>query len=122
VSGPERTESNPPVVAVDGPNASGKGTVSQSLARRLGWHLLDSGAMYRIVALASLRRGIAVEDIPALAALAAGLVVDFAAGEEEEPARVLLGREDVTGALRTEECGERASRVAVHPAVRTALL
>jgi len=106
------------VVAIDGPSGSGKGTVSSLLARRLGWHLLDSGALYRLVALAGERHGLAATDAQSHAALARGMPVVFADGG----ARVLLAAEDVTTALRTEAAGAGASRVAAWPAVRAALL
>ena len=111
-----------PVIAIDGPNASGKGTVARHLATRLGWQLLDSGALYRLVALDAEGRGIELENESALVAAAAALDVEFLPGSTDEPVRVRLAGEDVTRALRTEACGARASRVAVHPAVREALL
>ncbi len=105
-----------PVIAVDGPSASGKGTVAARVAARLGFHLLDSGALYRVVALAGLRAGVALDDEQALARIAASLPLTFA------PDRVLLGGEDVTLAIRAEEISAGASRVAALPAVRAALL
>ncbi len=110
-----------PVIAIDGPSGSGKGTVARLVATRLGWHLLDSGALYRLVALAGLSRGLAADDEAGHAAVAAGLDARFevaAAGGE----RVLLDGADVTGPLRTETTGAEASRVAAMPAVRSALL
>jgi CMP/dCMP kinase len=117
-----------PVVAIDGPSGSGKGTISRLLAARLGWHFLDSGALYRLVALAAERRGIALDaegEAAAgrderLAAVAAGLDAEFLADGGAE--RVLLDGMDVTSALRTEACGDAASRVASIAAVRRALL
>lgn len=112
-----------PVLTIDGPSGSGKGTVSRILAERLGWHLLDSGALYRLVALAAERHGVALNDEVALAALAAGLDVDFVVqGGDTAADRVLLEGRDVGQALRTETCGNAASRLAVLPAVRAALL
>ena len=105
-----------PVVAIDGPSASGKGTVAQRVAARLGFHYLESGALYRLVALVSLRRGVTPEDEAGLAALAAGLDVVFV----EE--RKILSGQDVTDALYAEECANRASLVAQLPAVRAALI
>lgn len=108
--------SGAPVLAVDGPGGAGKGTLCRRVAERLGWQLLDSGALYRLVALAAADAGTALDDEPGLAALARDLPARFA-GE-----RVLLGGRDVSEEIRTEACGERASRVAALPAVRTALV
>ena len=105
-----------PVLAVDGPGGAGKGTLCRRVADRLGWHLLDSGALYRLVALAAAGAGTALDDEPGLAGLARSLPARFS-GE-----RVLLGGRDVTQEIRTEACGDRASRVAAWPAVRTALV
>jgi cytidylate kinase len=105
-----------PVIAIDGPSASGKGTVAQSVASALGFHYLDSGALYRLVALDALDRGVDLDDAGALARLAATLDVHFA-GED-----VFLAGERATAAIRTESCGVAASRVAALPEVRTALL
>jgi cytidylate kinase len=105
-----------PVIAIDGPAASGKGTVAARVARALGVHLLDSGALYRLVGLAALRAGIGLDDAAGLGRLATGLDVRF------EPGRVLLDGEDVTLAIREEAVSAAASRVAVYPAVRAALV
>jgi cytidylate kinase len=110
-----------PIVAIDGPSGSGKGTVARRVAAALGFHLLDSGALYRLVALAGARHGLAPDDQAAHAELARALDVEFgvdAAGDE----RILLEGDDVTGAIRTERAGAEASRVAAMPPVRTALL
>lgn len=109
------------VITIDGPSGSGKGTVSRIVARRLGWHLLDSGALYRLVALAGLRAGLASGDEAGHESLAAALDVRFDV-DEHGAERVWLGREDVTGDLRTERTGNAASRVAAMPSVRTSLL
>ncbi len=107
-----------PVLCIDGPTASGKGTLASELARRLGYHYLDSGALYRIAGLAATRAGLALEPAQeaAIAALAAGLRITFTGD------RVLLDGEDVTDAIRTEAAGMDASRVSALPAVRAALV
>lgn len=109
-----------PVLAVDGPSGSGKGTICRAVADRLGWHLLDSGALYRVVAIAADRAGVALDDADGLAAVAADLDVAFEPGEDDT--RVRLGGEDVTRELRAETTGNRASIVAAVPAVRAALV
>lgn len=116
----ERTTA--PVICVDGPSGAGKGTITQMLAQRLGWRLLDSGALYRVTALAASRQGIDLEDEPGLVAVALNLAVRFEPTPPGEPARVVLAGEDVTAEIRTETCGDNASRVAVIAAVRQALL
>jgi len=105
-----------PVIAIDGPSASGKGTVAQRVARTLGFHHLDSGALYRLVALEATRKGIAAGDEAAVAALALALPVRF------EGDAIFLMDEPVTEAIRTEECSAAASFVAALPGVRQALL
>jgi 3-phosphoshikimate 1-carboxyvinyltransferase len=110
-----------PVVTIDGPGGSGKGTVGRRVASRLGWHLLDSGALYRLVALAGLDAGLDPDDEPGHAYLASRLDVQFTSNAAREEA-VLLGGRDVTARLRTEAAGMAASRVAAMPSVRTALL
>jgi cytidylate kinase len=105
-----------PVIAVDGPTASGKGTVAQRVAAALGWHYLDSGALYRLVALRALDAGVDAADEAALAELAGRMRPRFAHG------RIALDGRDVTDDIRRENVGVMASRVAVHPAVRSALL
>ncbi len=105
-----------PVIAVDGPAASGKGTVAAGVAAALRFHLLDSGSLYRLVALKALRSHAALADEPALARIAAGLDAVFRDG------RVLLDGEDATAAIRDEAVSVAASQVAVHPGVRAMLL
>ena len=108
------------VVTIDGPSGSGKGTIGRLLAQKLEWHYLDSGALYRLVALAALRRNLDFRDAASLAATAASLDARFtpaAAGE-----RVYLEGADVSSELRTERAGDAASKVAAVPEVRTALL
>lgn len=104
------------VVTVDGPSGSGKGTISQMLARHLGWHFLDSGAMYRVTGLAALRLGIGPEQADKLKELAEKLDVTF------EDKKIILQGEDVADMIRTESAGNMASKVAVVPEVREALL
>ncbi len=105
-----------PIIVIDGPAGTGKGTIAALLAARLGWHLLDSGALYRVLGLAALQQEIALDDAPALATLATTLALRFDAG------RVFLAGTEVTDAIRTEAVGMAASQVAAHPPVRTALL
>lgn len=105
-----------PVVTIDGPSGSGKGTIAGLLASRLGWRCLDSGALYRILGLAAERQGLDLDDGDSMAALASRLAVSF------DGERVLLDGADVGDAIRTEQAGAAASRVAVHPQVRAALL
>ena len=107
-----------PVICIDGPTASGKGTVAALIARKLGYHFLDSGAMYRITALAATQAGLAIDPVQeeAIAVLARQLPVRFEAG------KVLLGEQDVTELIRTEDAGMNASRVSALPAVRLALV
>ncbi|MDY0049229.1 MAG: (d)CMP kinase [Halothiobacillaceae bacterium] len=111
---------NVPVIAIDGPSGSGKGTLARLLAARLGWHLLDSGALYRLTALAALRRGVALDDAPALARVAAELDVHFESDGSRE-GRILLDGVEVGAELRTETTGNAASCVASVPQVREAL-
>jgi len=109
-----------PVIAIDGPSGSGKGTIARRVADALGYHLLDSGALYRLVALSARKSGVSLQDSEKLAHLAVELDVRFDSDEGGEE-RIWLGEEDVTGEIRTEEAGAGASAVAQIPAVREAL-
>ncbi|CAM3718639.1 (d)CMP kinase [Polynucleobacter antarcticus] len=106
----------PPVIAIDGPTASGKGTVASLVAQKLGFHYLDSGALYRLVALGCQKHGLDPKNGPEIAELAKKLVISFKNGQ------VFLNLEDVTEAIRSESMGLLASQIAVHPEVRQALV
>ena len=109
-----------PVVTIDGPGGAGKGTLCMLLATKLGWHLLDSGAIYRVLAVAALKHQIALDDITSLAELAANLNVHFPI--EDDQVLIVLDGVNVTDEIRTEITGNLASKVAAYPAVRAALL
>ena len=104
-----------PVVTIDGPGGAGKGTVASAIAKALGWHLLDSGALYRIIAVAGLADGIALDDAQALVEMSEGLDIVFVDGQ------VHVNGADFTDAIRTEEAGNSASQVAALPPVRDAI-
>lgn len=106
----------PSVITIDGPSASGKGTVAQRVAQSLGWHYLDSGALYRLVALAADRSGVSWSDADCLEKLARHLDVKFLSGN------IILDNQVVDDVIRTEHCGKGASTVAAYPQVREALL
>jgi cytidylate kinase len=110
-----------PVLAIDGPSGAGKGTISRLVAVRSGWHLLDSGALYRLVALAGTRAGLAEQDQLGHARIAAGMPVRFSAHADGSECIELAG-EEVTDQLRTAQAGMGASRVAAWPGVRSALM
>ncbi len=110
-----------PVITVDGASGTGKGTVTQVLAKRLGWHFLDSGALYRVLAWAAQKHSVALDNEKALQALAEHLDVQFIAQKSSLP-KIILEGEDVTEAIRTEQNGNAASMIAVFPGVRSALL
>lgn len=113
---------NIPIITIDGPSGAGKGTISQSVARSLQWHYLDSGALYRIVAFASLEKNQDLADEAALITIAQGMVVKFQPGKTTNDAVVLLNQQDITASIRTEVCGNAASKVAALPGLRAALL
>ena len=110
-----------PIITIDGPSGSGKGTISRLVADRLGWRLLDSGALYRLVAYAGQRQGIPGHDEAGHAEIAQKLDVQFGLGPHGGE-QIWLGGEEVSQRIRTEQAGEGASRVAAMPAVRAALL
>ena len=109
-----------PVVTVDGPSGAGKGTLSALLAEKLNWHLLDSGAIYRVLAVAAMHHDLPIDDEAAIVPLASGLDVSFET--ENNQRRVVLEGEDVTDDIRTEEVGAVASQIASLARVREALL
>ena len=111
-----------PVITIDGPSGSGKGTVAGILAKRLGWNLLDSGALYRLLAFAAGNHGVALDNEALLEKLAAHLDVQFIGATDGKPARIILEGDDVTHAIRSETVAAGSSKVAALPAVRDALL
>lgn len=109
-----------PVITIDGPSGAGKGTICQLLANKLGWHLLDSGAIYRVLALAAIHHDVELDNEEALSLLAAHLDVQF--HPSDEGVKVVLEGEAVSKAIRSQECADAASKVAALPRVREALL
>ena len=110
-----------PVITIDGPSGAGKGTVARVVANQLGWHLLDSGAIYRVLAVATQHHNLMVDDEESILPVAAHLDVQFEISADGE-GKVILEGEDVTHIIRTEEVGELASKVAAFPRIREALL
>ncbi|MCW3173714.1 (d)CMP kinase [Shewanella subflava] len=111
-----------PIVTVDGPSGAGKGTICQLLSKHLGWHLLDSGAIYRVLALAAIHHHIELSNEEALTLMAAHLDVQFLTNTDSNAIKVVLEGEDVTTTIRSQECSDAASKVAALPRVREALL
>jgi cytidylate kinase len=110
-----------PVVTLDGPGGAGKGTIAKLLARHLGWHLLDSGAIYRLVALAAIREGVDLSDENAVKTIACALDAEFVVSDDHS-VKTLLSGQDVGSELRTEQTGAAASQIAAYTSVREALL
>jgi cytidylate kinase len=112
-----------PVIAIDGPTGSGKGTIGRLLAAKLNWHFLDSGILYRVLALVALRNNVSHDDVSALRSLANNLKVEILQ-EAGQPEKVIFKDkgEDITDIIRDENCGTYASQIAVLPEVRSALL
>lgn len=110
------------VLTIDGPSGSGKGTIARKVAAKLGWHILDSGALYRLLALAAQTRSVPLANEEALMTLAAHLDVEFISRDNGMEEQILFEGEEVTDAIRTEEIGNMASQVAAFPGVREALL
>ena len=112
---------NVPIVTIDGPSSSGKGTISRIVAARVGWHLLDSGALYRLVALGGIQRDLDPDDVEEHVAVARAMKVEFGPRPRRGRSAYVLDGRDVTHRIRTEAAGAGASRVAAWPAVRAAL-
>lgn len=110
---------NTPIITIDGPSGSGKGTIARLIAKKLGWHYLESGALYRVLAYASLKANIPLDDVERLIELATVLPVKFASHDES---RILWSDRDITDEIHTEECGNLASKIAAIPTIREALL
>ncbi len=111
-----------PVITIDGPSGTGKGTLCLKLAHQMGWHKLDSGALYRVLGLAARQHAVSLDNEEALEVLARHLDTQFVGEEAKDGPRIILEGEDVTEKLRSEDCGNDASKVAVFPKVREALL
>lgn len=108
------------IITIDGPSGAGKGTVSRLIAKHLGWHILDSGSLYRILALVMLEKEISMDDQAVLVNMIPGLPIHFAVGDQG--VNVFLGKTDVTQRIRDEECGKMASLIASNPAIREGLI
>lgn len=117
-----RTDKAAPVITIDGASGTGKGVVARLLATQLGWHLLDSGVLYRVLALSADQHGIATDNEQALQVLAGHLDVSFVTDSDSDTPRIFLEGQDVTGTIRSETVGSGASKVGILPGVRAALL
>ena len=115
-------QNNVPVITIDGPSGAGKGTICQMLANRLGWHLLDSGVLYRVLACEALRQQVSLQDAQAVAKLAQNVNIRFVSKDARELARVYLNNADVTDEVRAEATGKLASKISAFPEVRKVLL
>ena len=122
VSTPVGVNKQIPVITIDGPSGSGKGTVSRRVAKELGWHFLDSGSLYRLVGLTALRNNVDFDDVIALGEATRAMDVRFEMQDGNEEVCILLAGDDVSLTIRTEESADAASRVAAVPEVREALL
>ena len=111
-----------PVITIDGPSGSGKGTIAQLLAKKLGWHFLDSGSLYRVIGLAVLNAKIDSNDHVALQKLINNIKIDMQIADLGEDAQIFLNNQDITDDIRSEECGQMASITSAIPLVRAALL
>lgn len=111
-----------PVIAIDGPSGTGKGTLAKRLAHEMGFHWLESGALYRLVALIALRESVPLDDIARLTEIAASMNIEFKLHDLQTPSEILLSGENVDAAIRAEDVGNAASHLAKYPPVREALL
>ena len=119
---PASKTEKPPVITIDGPSGSGKGAITHKLAQKLGFHILDSGALYRLIGLAARKSQTSFDDEPGLARISREMVVKFVPSDDpEEPLHIFLGGEEVTKSLRTDQAGQDASRVAPIAAVRAGI-
>lgn len=109
----------PPIITFDGPSGSGKGTIARLISKKLGWHYLESGALYRVLAFASLHANITTEEVARLVVLANELPVRF---DSKDESHILWSNQDITNEIHTEQCGNLASKIAAIPEVRAALL
>lgn len=110
-----------PIITIDGPSGSGKGAISKLLSEQLGWHLLDSGAIYRVLALVAIKRKIPLDDIPALVRAGKDLNIKFV-NKPQDPQKITLGDKDVTLDIRREECGVTASKISGFSEIRSLLI